>query len=116
RVMRAAERLFRAAGADKPTVLILIDRNELEDQMLRNLAALGLNNVRHADTISELNRLLKAGYRGIIVSTIHKFRDMPANIDSRSNIFVMIDEAHRTTGGGVGNYLVAGIPHAVWWC
>ena len=30
--------LFKAAGADKPTVLVLIDRNELEDQMLRNLA------------------------------------------------------------------------------
>jgi len=33
----------QGGGADKPTVLVLIDRNELEDQMLRNLAALGLN-------------------------------------------------------------------------
>ena len=41
-MIKAAELLFKAAGADKPTVLVLIDRNELEDQMLRNLAMLGI--------------------------------------------------------------------------
>ena len=112
-MIKAAELLFKAASADKPTVLILIDRNELEDQMLRNLAALGLNNVRHAHNIAALNRLLKDDYRGIVVSMIHKFRDMPANLNTRPNIFVLIDEAHRTTGGDLGNYLMAGIPNAV---
>jgi type I restriction enzyme, R subunit len=112
-MIKAAELLFKAAGADKPTVLVLIDRNELEDQMLRNLAALGLNNVRHADSIRELKKLLKDDYRGIVVSTIHKFQGMPADLNTRLNIFVMIDEAHRTTGGDLGNYLMAGIPNAV---
>src|SRR5207249_362494 len=106
-MIKAAELLFKAAGADKPTVLVLIDRNELEDQMLRNLAMLGLNNVQHAHSIAALNKLLKDDYRGIIVSTIHKFQGMPANLNTRSNIFVMIDEAHRTTGGDLGNYLMA---------
>jgi type I restriction enzyme R subunit len=112
-MIKAAELLFKAAGADKPTVLVLIDRNELEDQMLRNLVALGLNNVRHANSINELNRLLKNDYRGIVVSMIHKFREMPADLNKRSNIFVLIDEAHRTTGGDLGTYLMAGIPNAV---
>jgi type I restriction enzyme, R subunit len=112
-MIKAAELLFKAAAADKPTVLVLIDRNELEDQMLRNLAMLGLNNVQHANSIAALNKLLKDDYRGIVVSTIHKFQGMPANINARSNIFVVIDEAHRTTGGDLGNYLMAGIPHAV---
>ena len=108
----AAQLLFRAPQADKPTILLLIDRNELEDQMLKNLASVGLGNVGHAHSIAELNRLLKADYRGIIVTTIHKFRDMPANINLRSNIFVLIDEAHRTTGGDLGTFLMAGLPHA----
>jgi type I restriction enzyme R subunit len=112
-MIKAAELLFKAAGADKPTVLVLIDRNELEDQMLRNLAMLGLNNIQHAHSIEALNKLLKDDYRGIIVSTIHKFQGMPANLNKRPNIFVMIDEAHRTTGGDLGNYLMAGIPNAV---
>ncbi len=111
-MIKAAERLFRAPEADKPTVLLMIDRNELEDQMLKNLAALGLGNLEHAGSIARLNRLLKDDYRGIIVTMIHKFRDMPADLNTRANIYVLIDEAHRTTGGDLGNFLMAGLPNA----
>ena len=113
-MIKAAELLFRAPQADKPTVLLMIDRNELEDQMLKNLAALGLGNLEHAGSIARLNRLLRDDYRGIIVTMIHKFRDMPANLNTRSNIYVLIDEAHRTTGGDLGNFLMAGLPNATY--
>ena len=113
-MIKAAERLFRTPGADKPTVLLMIDRNELEDQMLKNLAALGLGNLEHASSIARLNQLLKDDYRGIIVTMIHKFRDMPADLNTRSNIYVLIDEAHRTTGGDLGNFLMAGLPNATY--
>ena len=111
-MIKVAERLFRAPEADKPTVLLMIDRNELEDQMLKNLAALGLGNLEHATSITRLNKLLRDDYRGIIVTMIHKFRDMPAGINIRSNIYVLIDEAHRTTDGDLGNFLMAGLPNA----
>lgn len=114
-MIKAAELLFRASEANKATVLLMIDRNELEDQMLKNLASVGFGNVSHADRISTLNKLLNEkgqDYRGIIVTMIHKFRDMPANLNTRKNIFVLIDEAHRTTGGDLGNYLMAGLPKA----
>ena len=111
-MIKAAEMLFKAPRADKPTILLMIDRNELEDQMLKNLAALGLGNLEHANSIARLNKLLRDDYRGIIVTMIHKFRDMPANINTRSNIYVLIDEAHRTTGGDLGNFLMAGLPNA----
>ena len=111
-MIKAAELLFKAPLADKPTVLLMIDRNELEDQMLKNLAALGLDNLKHANSIASLNKLLRDDYRGIIVTMIHKFRSMPENINLRSNIFVLIDEAHRTTGGDLGTFLMAGLPHA----
>jgi type I restriction enzyme, R subunit len=39
-MIKASEMLFRAPEADKPTILLMIDRNELEDQMLKKLAAL----------------------------------------------------------------------------
>lgn len=80
--------------------------------MMKNLKSLGINNVEHAFAIARLNELLRTDYRGIIVTMIHKFRDMPANINTRRNIFVLIDEAHRTTGGDLGNYLMAGLPNA----
>jgi type I restriction enzyme R subunit len=111
-MIKAAELMFKANEAQKPTILLMIDRNELEDQMVKNLASVGLANVAHADRIAELNRLLKEDYRGIIVTMIHKFRDMPANLNTRKNIFVLIDEAHRTTGGDLGNFLMAGLPNA----
>jgi type I restriction enzyme R subunit len=111
-MIKAAEMLFRAPEADKPTVLLMIDRNELEDQMLKNLAALGLGNLEHASSIARLNQLLRDDYRGIIVTMIHKFRDMPANLNLRKNIYVLIDEAHRTTGGDLGNFLMAALPNA----
>ena len=111
-MIKAAERLFRTPAAEKPTILLMIDRNELEDQVLKNLAALGLGNLEHASSIARLNQLLKDDYRGIIVTMIHKFRDMPANLNTRSNLYVFIDEAHRTTGGDLGNFLMAGLPNA----
>jgi type I restriction enzyme R subunit len=111
-MIKVADLLFRHPAADKPTVLLMIDRNELEDQMLKNLAALGLANIEHANSIARLNQLLRNDYRGIIVTMIHKFRDMPADLNSRSNIYVLIDEAHRTTGGDLGTFLMAGLPNA----
>jgi type I restriction enzyme R subunit len=43
---------------------------------------------------------------------MHKFRDMPADVNLRKNIYVLIDEAHRTTGGDLGTYLMAAVPNA----
>ena len=114
-MIKAAEMLFKAPEAGKPTILLMIDRNELEDQMLKNLASVGLANVAHASSIAALSRLLDENgqdYRGLVVTMIHKFRDMPANLNTRRNIFVLIDEAHRTTGGDLGNFLMAGLPNA----
>lgn len=111
-MIKTAELLFKAPQAEKPTVLLMIDRNELEDQLLKNLTAVSLNNVEAADSIHALQNLLKKDYRGIIVSMVHKFRDMPAEVNLRKNIYVLIDEAHRTTGGDLGNFLMAAIPNA----
>ncbi len=111
-MIKTAELLFKARQAEKPTILLMIDRNELEDQMLRNLSSIGVNNVEQAESIQDLQKLLKKDYRGIIVSMVHKFRDMPADMSLRKNIYVLIDEAHRTTGGDLGNFLMAAIPNA----
>jgi len=101
-MLKTAELLFKAPESDKPTILLLIDRNELEDQLMKNLAALGMDNVEHAHSMARLNQLLRQDHRGIIVSTIHKFRDMPADLNTHRNIYVLVDEAHRTTGGDLG--------------
>ena len=113
-MIKIAELLFKAPESEKPTILLMIDRNELEDQMQKNLSSIGVTNVENAGSIKDLQKLLKKDFRGIIVSTIHKFRDMPADVNVRKNIYVLIDEAHRTTGGDLGNFLMAAIPNATY--
>jgi type I restriction enzyme R subunit len=111
-MIKTAELLFKAPQSEKPTIFLMIDRNELEDQMIKNLTSIGVNNVEQAESIQDLQKLLKKEYRGIIVSMVHKFRDMPADVSLRKNIYVLIDEAHRTTGGDLGNFLMAAVPNA----
>jgi len=113
-MIKVAELLFKAPETNKPTIIMMIDRNELEDQMQKNLASLGIANVEHAGSIESLKKLLIDDYRGIILTTIHKFRDMPPNINTRENIITLIDEAHRTTQGDLGTYLMAGLPNATY--
>ncbi len=67
-MIKTAELLFRSKEGDKPTVIMMLDRNELEDQMEKNLRASGLQNVRRAETIGDLVKILKSDFRGIVVT------------------------------------------------
>lgn len=111
-IIKTAELLYKAPEAQKPTVIILLDRNELEDQMVRNLISLGIGTVELVKSRAHLDKLLEMDYRGIIVSMIHKFDEVKKSLNVRKNIYVLIDEAHRTTGGDLGTYLMATIPNA----
>jgi len=93
---------------------MLVDRNELEQQLFGNLEAVGFARVQVANSKRHLYELLKSDYRGLIVSMIHKFDDIPANVNLRENIYVLVDEAHRTTGGKLGNYLMGALPNAMY--
>lgn len=113
----AAEKIIKEPLFEKPTVIMLVDRNELESQLFRNLDAYGFKDgegMEIADSKRDLERLLASDYRGLIVSMIHKFERIRKNINTRDNIFVLVDEAHRTTSGDIGNYLVAALPNATY--
>ena len=113
----AAEKILQQPEFEKPTVIMLVDRNELESQLFRNLDAYGFEEgkgMRIANSKKGLRDLLSSDYRGLIVSMIHKFEGMLKDINKRDNIFVLIDEAHRTTTGDLGNYLMAALPDATY--
>lgn len=110
----ASKLLRESHGAEKPTVLMIVDRTELESQLFKNIAGYGISSVQVAQSKRELQKILSSDYRGLVVSMIHKFDDIPADINTRRNIVVLVDEAHRTTGGDLGNYLLAALPNATY--
>ena len=109
-MIKAADLILRHPAFEKPTVIMLVDRNELESQLFANLAAYGLA-PEIARSKQHLRELLRSDYRGLIVSMIHKFDKADADLCTRENVFVLVDEAHRTTSGDLGNYLVAALPN-----
>jgi len=113
-MITAAQLLITHPDLNKPTVLMLVDRNELETQLFNNLAAYGFEDVEVAERKTHLRELLATGRRGLTVSMLHKFEGMPANVLTRDDVYVLIDEAHRSTGGDLGTYLQAAIPNATY--
>jgi type I restriction enzyme R subunit len=109
-----AMRLMEEPAFQNPTVLMIVDRNELETQLFGNLEALGFGQVAVARSKDHLRRLLASDRRGLIVTMIHKFDKIPEMMSDRKNIIVLVDEAHRTTGGDLGNYLMGALPNATY--
>ena len=102
----------------KATVILMIDRNELEGQLSawvdRILGEMRAHDIKIEQAYSKqrLRELLASDFRGLIISMIHKFEGIPKDINTGDHIHVFVDEAHRTTGGDLGNYLMGALPNA----
>lgn len=91
---------------DNPTVLVITDRNDLDDQLFDTFAAskqlLRQEPVQAANR-DQLKELLKVASGGVIFTTIQKFQPEEGNVyetlSERTNIIVIADEAHRTQYG-----------------
>ena len=101
-----------------PTVLLVVDRTELEGQLKgwvdRLLGEMQQQDIaiKRANNKSELQELLDADFRGLIISMIHKFEAIEKNSLTRDNIYIFIDEAHRSVARDLGTYLMAAVPNA----
>ena len=108
----AASRLRRLPHLENPTLLVIVDRLELESQMIQNLEAYGFPTVVRAKSKDHLAELLRTDYRGLIVTLIHKFHRLDKNLNRRKNIIALIDEAHRSQEGDLATYMRAALPNA----
>ncbi len=112
-MIKAAEQILNQPAFEKPTVIMLVDRNELEGQLSGWIeSVLGEGKAEIARSKQHLREILASDYRGLVVSMIHKFDRADADLCTRNNVFVLVDEAHRSTTGDLGNYLVAALPNA----
>lgn len=100
------------------TVILVVDRTELEGQLKGWVEKL-LGEMQQQDipvwrakSKDEIQDLLKSDKRGLIVSMIHKFEGIDKDANARENIFVFIDEAHRSVAKDLGTYMMAAVPNA----
>jgi type I restriction enzyme R subunit len=95
-----------------PTVLIVVDRIDLDTQITATFNATEIPNTIVVESREELQRLLAQDTRKIIITTIFKFAETEGVLNDRENIIVMVDEAHRTQEGDLGRKMRTALPNA----
>ena len=108
----AAQKLRMHKALKNPTVMIVVDRIDLDTQITATFNAADIPNMVGATTRQELQDLLEKDIRKIIITTIHKFAEAEGKLNERANIIVMVDEAHRTQEGDLGRKMREALPHA----
>ena len=108
----AARKLRHHHALRNPTVIIVIDRIDLDMQISSTFYAADTPNLVKANSRNELQRLLEQDIRKIIITTIFKFGESEGVLNERSNIVVLVDEAHRTQEGDLGRKMRESMPNA----
>ena len=98
----AAQKLRMHPKLGNPTVIIVVDRIDLDTQITATFNASDVPNLVGVDSRQELQRLLGQDVRKVLITTIHKFVEAGGKLNERSNVIVMVDEAHRTQEGDLG--------------
>jgi type I restriction enzyme R subunit len=117
-MLMLAGTLVRAAEMANPTLVIVTDRNDLDDQLFDTFAmgrALLRQDPVQADSREHLRQLLDRASGGVVFTTIHKFTEAHGTISERANVVVMADEAHRSQYGfveGGARWMREALPNA----
>lgn len=113
-----AAKLLRDPRVGGPTVLVVSDRLDLLEQTSRQFRTAGTPRTTIARTGAELRRLLREDRRGIVLTTMFRFERENTSVttapilNDRDNVIVLVDEAHRTTEGTLGDDMRAALPNA----
>lgn len=108
----AARKLRLDPALRNPTVIIVVDRVDLDAQISSTFYATDTPNLVKADSREELGRLLDQDVRKIVITTIFKFGEAEGTLNERDNVIVLVDEAHRTQEGDLGRRMREALPNA----
>jgi len=122
-----ALKLRRDPRHDNPTIVLVTDRKDLDQQITRTFQACGFPNPEQAESVRDLRDLLSGPTGKTILTTVQKFQELQEQqgtgtkrrareeyplLSEASNIFVLTDEAHRTQYGGLAANLRKALPNA----
>lgn len=108
----AAQKLRLHPKLGNPTVMIVVDRIDLDTQITATFNAADVPNMVGVASREELQALLRQDTRKVLITTIHKFAEAGGRLNERSNIIVLVDEAHRTQEGDLGRKMRRALPNA----
>jgi type I restriction enzyme R subunit len=118
-----AGKIIQHPAMSNPTLVVLTDRNDLDDQLFGTFSAckdLLRQTPEQAESREHLQELLRCSGGGVIFTTIQKFlpeakgHTVPP-VSDRRNIVVIADEAHRSQYGfieGFARHMRSALPHA----
>ncbi|MEX1023213.1 MAG: type I restriction endonuclease subunit R [Dehalococcoidia bacterium] len=114
-----ATKLRRSPALQNPTIVVVTDRTQLDEQISKTFERTGFPNPERADSTRDLRALLSTNNGRTVMTTIQKFEDAlggPAgdrdHLNDADNVVVMIDEAHRTQYGRLAAKMRAALPKA----
>jgi len=117
-MLMLAGALIREPAMANPTIVMVTDRNDLDDQLFGTFAggrALLRQDPIQAESRAHLQELLDRASGGVIFTTIFKFTEEHGVISERANVVVMADEAHRSQYGfveGGARWMREALPNA----
>lgn len=108
----AANKLRMIPELENPAVVIVDDRIDLETQITATFNASDIPNMAAAKTKDELIKFFQGDMRKILITTIFRFGDVETCLNESSNIILLVDEAHRTQEGDLGEKMRIALPNA----
>lgn len=108
----AAQKLRMIPELKNPTVVIVNDRIDLDTQITATFNAADIPNMTSANSREELLNFFKGDIRKILITTIFKFGEIDGVLNLRDNIILMVDEAHRSQEGDLGEKMRRALPNA----
>lgn len=108
----AAQKLRMMPELGSPTVAIVLDRIDLDTQITATFNAADVPNLVKAQDKQDLINFFKQDQRKILITTIFKFGEVDGCLNERDNIILMVDEAHRTQEGNLGEKMRNALPNA----
>ena len=119
-----ALKLRRDEAQQQPAVVIVTDRTKLDRQIAGVFQACGFPNPERADSVRGLRRILEHPTGRTVMTTIQKFQEITGAVGATQraavhptlseapNIFVMVDEAHRTQYRSLAANMRQALPNA----
>jgi len=111
-MLLSAWKLKKVPYLNNPTIILIVDRIDLERQMHGAFSNVDMPYTTKATSTKDLITKLKKDSREVIITTMQKFGGVEEVLSERENIIVFIDEAHRTQYGKLAMYMRRAFPNA----